>query len=57
MPEEHEMTNEYPKYEIQWNKVLDNKGEPVKSKDGAEIVTSGAVLLPPKLLMNFGVGD
>ena len=54
MPEEHEMTNEYPKYEIQWNKVLDNKGEPVKSKDGAEIVTSGALLLTPKLLASSG---
>lgn len=48
------MTNEYPKYEIEWKKVFDNKGEQVKSKDGAEIVTSGGLLLTPKLLASSG---
>jgi hypothetical protein len=48
------MTNEYPKYEIEWKKVFDNKGEQVFSKDGAAIVTSGELLLTPKLLASSG---
>jgi len=48
------MTNEYPKYEIEWKKVFDNKGEQVFSKDGAAIVTSDELLLTPKLLASSG---
>ena len=48
------MTNDYPKHEIKWNKVFDNKGEQVLSKDGAGIVTSGELLLTPKLLASSG---
>jgi hypothetical protein len=49
------MTNEYPKYEIQWNKVVNEKnGEQVFSKDGAAIVSSDELLLTPKLLASSG---
>jgi len=48
------MTNDYPKHEIKWNKVFDNKGEQVFSKDGAAIVSSDELLLTPKLLASSG---
>ena len=48
------MTNDYPKYEIKWNPVKDKDENQVFSKDGAGLVTSGELLLTPKLLASSG---